>query len=521
MLSTNPTEVPGQRRLFWACFIALTATSFAFIIRIMVLQNSPDFAAKFNLTDTQVGEIIGAGIWPFGVSIVLFSLVIDRIGYGKAIAFAFVGHSAFGLLTIFAEGYWALYTAALCSGLASGAVEAAINPIVATIFRREKTKWLNILHAGWPAGFVAAGLISIAMGPDMGWAAKVALIFLPVLAYGGLMLTCRFPVTERVRAGVTHLDMLKQVGLFGALIAVTLIVLEVSRTYGVDVWDGGTGTFTVAAVVLVLAGAFGIYTRSLGRPLFVLLTLVMMPLAITELGVDGWITELMSAELKAAGADPLWLLVYTMCIMMGLRFCAGPIVHRLSPLGLLSVSSGLAVLGLAALSAADALGLAFAAATIYALGKTFFWPTMLGVVSEQCPRGGALTLNLISGVGMLSAGVIGSQLLGYALDTQTSRRVLASNPAVHARLLGEEKNSMFGAYRPLDGRKRQALAAAEPGAAAEVDRIENGAKKDLLLWWTVFPGAMLVAYLALILYFKSRGGYRPVELLDAEAAAVT
>ncbi|MCH8200814.1 MAG: hypothetical protein IIB85_02705 [Chloroflexi bacterium] len=127
--------------------------------------------------------------------------------------------------------------------------------------------------------------------------------------------------------------------------------------------------------------------------------IIMMPLATTELGTDAAITGIMEAPMKAAGQNPLWVLIYTSAIMTVLRFFAGPIVHKLGPLGLLAMSAGLAILGLAWLSIASGMLVIFAAATLYALGKTFFWPTTLGVVSEQCPKGGALTLNAIAGIG--------------------------------------------------------------------------------------------------------------------------
>lgn len=510
----SKSEMKGQQRLFWGCFIALTATAFAFIIRIMVL-NTPAFQARFNLTETQVGEITGAGIWPFGVSIVLFSLVIDRIGYRKAIIFAFVGHAAFGLMMIFANGYTMLYTAAILSGLAAGAVEAAINPVVATMFHREKTKWLSILHAGWPAGFVVAGLISITLGESVSWQFKTGLMFLPVLAYGAMLSTCHFPVTERVKKGVSHMEMLKQVGFAGAFIAIALIFLEVGRTFGLDV--NGEDRATVWSMIAATSLGFGLYTRSFGHPIFVILTITMIPLAITELSVDNWITMLMESDMKEAGANPLWVLVFTMCIMMSLRFCAGAILHRVSPLGLLAISSALAILGLMFLSKAEGIGLIFGAATVYACGKTFFWPTMLGVVSEQCPKGGAMTLNLISGVGMLAAGVVGHQLIGNRLDTETAMAVQEEMPAIHASVLGDEKPSLFGSYKPLDSNKRKALEAdkateAEKKAAAEINAIEASTRKSLLFRWTVFPFMMLLSYIGLLLYFKSRGGYRPVDV---------
>src|SRR5262249_5921613 len=152
--------------------------------------------------------------------------------------------------------------------------------------------------------------------------------------------------------------------------------------------------------------AFGVYTRSLGRFLMFILILIMMPLATTEIGTDGWITGIM--ETVAQGKfHPGWILVYTSAIMMVLRFFAGPIVHSLSPLGLLAVSSLLAIVGLYSLSFAAG-AMIFIAATLYGFGKTFFWPTMLGVVSEQMPKGGALTLNAISGIGMLAVGTLGT-----------------------------------------------------------------------------------------------------------------
>ncbi len=102
----------------------------------------------------------------------------------------------------------------------------------------------------------------------------------------------------------------------------------------------------------------------------------MIPLATTELGTDSWITELMTPVMQDMGLQPGWVLVYTAFIMMVLRFLAGPIVHRLSPLGLLAVCSAIAIVGLVMLSKTAGF-LIFIAATIYALGKSFFWPTML------------------------------------------------------------------------------------------------------------------------------------------------
>ncbi|HMP16535.1 MAG TPA: MFS transporter, partial [Gemmatales bacterium] len=245
----------GNMRLFVACFIALIATSFGFIIRALTMDT---WAAEFGFSETQKGEIFGVGLWPFAISIVLFSLIIDKIGYGKAMLFAFVCHLASIGITIYAykfkpaEGvagaeaealrssaYWTLYFANFIVALANGTVEAVINPVVATMFSREKTKWLNILHAGWPGGLVLAGVLVIALktyAPDLQlipdaptWCTRVAILAIPVLRYGLLLLGCKFPVNERVAAGVSFRDMLKEVGFLGALVVTSLIVFEVTR----------------------------------------------------------------------------------------------------------------------------------------------------------------------------------------------------------------------------------------------------------------------------------------------------
>lgn len=493
----------AKKKLFWACFIALTATSFAFMLRIMTLG---ELAKDFGLSETQQGEILGVGIWPFGVSIILFSLVIDRIGYGKAILFAFLAHAAFAIITIFATGYWSLYVGSLLGGLAAGAIEAAINPVVATMFKENKTKWLNILHAGWPGGAAAAGLLAMSMGSDASWQLKIGLIFIPVVLYGGLMATCRFPVSERVAAGVSHKEMLQQAGWLGALVASSLVCMEVGRVFGLS-------NLAIYAAIGALVLSFAAYTRAAGNLLFFVLVLTMMPLAITELGVDSWITSLMEPEMTAFGLPAVMVLVYTMLIMMILRFSAGPIIHRLQPLGLLAISAALAVAGLNWLSSAAGIGI-LAAATLYGIGKTFFWPTMLGVVSEQCPRGGALTLNMISGIGMLAAGVLGNPLLGNIQDKQVDTQLLAQAPALHAQVVGDEKRSVFGTYLALDPVKVAALGSAEK---AQITSVQNVAKKKALTTASIFPMAMFAVYAALILWFRARGGYRPVRLEDGTA----
>lgn len=506
--ATNTLHVPNSeaqnRWLFWACFISLIATSVAFITRLSLLN---EWGRQFNLSNEQLGQIAGAGIWPFAISIILFSLVVDRIGYGTAMVFAFFAHIAYGIIVICAPlagreaAYWLLYTGSFILGLSNGTIEAVINPVVATMFSKQKTKWLNILHAGWPAGLVLGGLLAIALG-NADWRWTIAMIFIPALIYGPMMLRSRFPVQERVAAGGTYYGMLQEFGILAAIIVVALVVRQVGVVFGI----GDVAQIIITAVVVI---AFGAYVRSPGRMMLFVLMLIMMPLATTEIGTDGWITALMEPFFKDMGAHPAWVLIYTSFIMMVLRFCAGPIVHSLKPLGLLAVSAAIAAVGLFCLSLSTTGFLIFAAATLYALGKTFFWPTMLGVVSEQCPKGGALTLNAVGGMGMLAVGVLGMPFIGQLQDDASIRALKKEEPALYA-VVKMNKDGMFREYEAVSPDKVKTLAKADQEKIAKIDA---RAKQGALAIMAIFPCIMLVAYLLMIAYFASKGGYKPVDIM--------
>jgi len=500
----GPSNVPDQKMqwIFWTCFIALVATSFGFIIRVLTLG---DLQGPFNLDKTEMGEIFGVGLWPFAISIILFSLIIDKIGYGKALTFAFVCHVVSAIVTIMATNYTMLWIGTFILALGNGTVEAVINPVVATIFSKDKTKWLNILHAGWPGGLVLGGLAVLIMGPNVSWQIKVGLILIPAAIYGLMLLKCVFPVHERVKSGISYKAMLQEAGIIGALIVVAIMTAEVGRIFEFSL-------FVKIIIGAALIVPYAAYVRSLGRPMFIFLLLIMVPLATTELGTDSWITPLIEPEMVDLGLQAGWVLVFTSFIMMVLRFVAGPIVHKLSPLGLLTMSSAIAVAGLFSLSLASGM-MIFAAAGLYALGKTFFWPTMLGVVAERFPKGGALTINAIGGMGMLSVGVIGAAFLGNIQDKQIDSDLLAQDSALHAQVIGDEQNSVFGSYRSLDNDK---LAGLDVEETAVITGIQGLATKNALKTVAVFPAIMFVCFLILILYFRSKGGYKAVDLAAGE-----
>jgi MFS family permease len=505
--------------LFWGCFIALITTSYAFISRMILCGGQ--FVTDFGLDKVAVGELQGAGIWPFGMSIIIFSLFIDRIGYKVAMIFSFVSyliytalafaayqtiHGATGDALVAAQkhGYQLLYWGSIILGLGNGSVEAYINPIVTTMFNTDKTKWLNRLHAGWPGGLVLGGLCTIALAAHTDWRLTLGLILIPAFIFFFILISLKFPKSEREQAGVSYLAMLKELGMFGALVGFGLVFAQLGQVFG---WSSGLVWGLTGAVV----AAFAIVTKSFGRLLLAFLIVIMMPQATTELGTDGWITSLMTTPMEAAGHNPAWVLVYTSAIMVILRFSAGPLIHKLSPLGLLAACSALAAVGLFALSKTAGAGMfvIFAAATLYGVGKTFFWPTILGLTSEQCPKGGALTLNAMGGIGMLAVGILGAPFIGYLQETSATHQLEAANPALYQQVK-VEKNYLLGAYQAIDPVKTAAIA--DEKAQADLKTATTTGQFSALGKMALFPIFTLVCYLTLIAYFKSRGGYKPVQL---------
>lgn len=486
----------------------------AFIIRA-ILINSGIWPDQFGLDKVQSGVLFGAGIWPFAISIIVFSLIIDRVGYKFAMVFSFICYAAFGLLALIAyasvngivedlasaqlkaRGY--LYWGSVLLGLGNGTVEAFINPVVATLFKEEKSKWLNILHAGWPGGLVLGGVLTICLADVVAsdWRFLVGLMFFPALVYLIMLVKVKFPTNERVAAGSSYKEMLAQLGTVGAFITFYLIYAQLGSVF---IWSGVLTWGLTALTVL----AYAMYCRSLGNPILLILVIIMMPLATTELGTDGWISALMEKPMHAAGWDPTWVLVYTSFIMMLLRFNAGPVIRIFGPLGLLALCSALAMLGLYLLSFATAVSFIFIAATVYGVAKTYFWPTMLGLVAEQTPKGGALTLNAIAGIGMLSVGILGGPFIGFLQERSVTNAIELEMPGIYADVI-DHNDYLLGAYSSLNSTSVEALPKA---IRTNVEAIRVRETQGALAKMIIFPTFMLFCYLFLILYFKSKGGYR-------------
>ena len=355
------------RRLFIGSCIALISTSVAFAVIGDIMGT---LKTTFVLTNAQVGQIGGAALWGFTLSIIALGPLCDALGMRNLLRFAWVCHLVGPLLMMVATGFWTLFAGALILALGNGTVEAACNPLVATVYPDRKTQMLNRFHVWFPGGIVIGGLLCFAFG-QLGFASyklRLALILLPTVIYGFLLMGQKFPITERVRSGVS----------FGGMVRATL-----------------------------------------GRPLFLILFLCMGITASLELGPNRWIP----AILQAGGMHGILVLVWISGLMAVLRFFAGPMVHRLSPTGMLVVSAVLSGLGLFWLSYAETMSQALVASTVFACGVGYFWPTMLGVVAERVPRGGALALSLMGGMGMLASGMIASPWLGRIADINLPDRL--------------------------------------------------------------------------------------------------
>lgn len=348
------------RRLFLGSCIALIATSVAFAtVGAVMLALKRDFI----LTNEEVGWIGGAALWGFAVSQLLFAPLADTLGMRALLRWAFVGHLAGSITMIFATGFATLFAGALVIAMANGLVEAACNPLVAALYPDDKTVKLNQFHVWFPGGVVLGGLAAYlldAVGVGA-WQIKIALILVPTAIYGVLLLREPFPVTEGVGAGVSMGEMFK---------------------------------------------------AAFATPLMWIMLVAMAMTASIELGPNRWVP----AVLESGGMAGILVLVWINGLMAIMRFRAGTFVHRLSPTGLLLGSAVLSGVGLFALSYAP-IGLpTFAAATVFALGVCYFWPTMLGVVSERIPRSGALGLGLMGTVGMATVGLVTSPLMGRVAD---------------------------------------------------------------------------------------------------------
>ncbi|HNQ21767.1 MAG TPA: MFS transporter [Phycisphaerae bacterium] len=368
----------NKERLFvGSCFgLVATAVCFAVVGAIMGVLKE-----RFVLSNEQVGYIGGAAIWGFTVSIFILGPLCDVLGMRNLLRLAVLCHAAGALLMIFAQGYWMLFAGALILSLGNGTIEAVCNPLIATLYPDQKTQKLNKFHVWFPGGIVIGAVASFLIGQPgftawldqvgfAAWRLKLGLILVPTVIYGVLFIGQKFPATERVQSGIS----------FGGMVQGALL-----------------------------------------RPLFLILLACMCITASLELGPGRWVP----AVLEAGGIAGILVLAYINGLMAVLRFFAGPVVHRLSPTGILVSSAILAGIGLYWFSFAETTVMAFASATVFALGVCYFWPTMLGVTSERVPKSGALGLGLMGGMGMLIVGLVTAPQMGHIADRFLQQQLVA------------------------------------------------------------------------------------------------
>lgn len=515
--TANDAVAPNASRLLWAGFMAILAAGVGFALRGGIFDN---WGAEFGFSATQIGAIGGAGFTGFCFGIILGGVVCDKIGYGPLVVAAFALHVLSAAVTFMAGGsnaYTMLTIGMFIFAYANGTLEAVANPLVATLFPSNRTHYLNILHASWPLGMI----IGVALGwwlddyMKIHWKIQLALYLIPTLVYGLMFMGQHMPKSEASAKGTSFSDMFKDVGLLGALVVGFLLSLFIAGTFGVS--------DTVARIIAgVLVVAVGLMTKfSIGSFLLFFLYIAHALVGAVELGTDGWIQNITGNLFTSGEGKALFL--WTSAIMFALRFCAHWIEStlKLSPVGLLVVCSILAVVGLQMASTMQTFTMALVALGIYAVGKTFFWPTMLAVVGDRYPRSGAVAMSIMGGIGMLSAGLIGGPGLGFGKDKFAAEALQSSNPAVYAEVKAAAPSKFLGIWEatPIDGKKLAEAKEAKDKTPAQKAVVEADQKGDraTLKADSYIPMAMAVIYLAMMLYFKTIGGYRAVKIEEQGA----
>ena len=376
-----PTNIQ-RNKLFVASCLALLVTSLSFGIRAGVLNQQ---GADFHLTATQLGTIAATAFWGFPLAVVIGGIIVDIIGMKKLLVMAFLFHLAGILLTIYANGYWTLFISTLLIGIANGTVEAACNPLVTSLYPDNKTTKLNHFHLWFPGGIVIGTLIVFLFNKiGLSTQIQVGVMLIPALLYGYLFYELEFPKTERVASGVSTSEMYK----------------------------------------------------ALVNPLFFFMIICMFGTAITELFTGQWIDVL----LKNVSDNAILLLTIETGIMVVGRGFAGPVVHKFSPQGVLLISTVLAALGLYLLGHTSG-NMLFVGAIIFGMGVCYFWPTMLGFVSENLPKTGAVGINLMGGAGMFAVSVY-MIFMGGFYDKLVAANIPAGTSDVDmANVLNEAKKA--------------------------------------------------------------------------------
>lgn len=383
-------QAVNRNQLFLASRIALITTAITFAYRA-ALEGT--WGAEYNLTKEQLGWIFSPAFWGFTLAMIFGGPLCDFLGMKKLVGLAFIGHVSGIIIYLVAKDPVMLFIGTLCIGVGNGMVEAACNPLVVSLYPDNKTTMLNKFHVWFPGGIVIGGLISYLFLEklQLDWRLMVGLLFIPAIIYGVLFWKLEFPQTERVQKGISTKEMF----------------------------------------------------MSCLNPLYLIMIACMFMTAATELGTGTWIGALLSG----AGVSGILVLVFINGIMAVGRSFAGPVVHRLNPNGMLIFSALFAAIGLFLLSKSSGYA-AFGAAAVFAVGICFFWPTMLGFVSEYLPKTGALGLSLMGGAGMFSTSLI-LPIMGRWFDKAKESAIIAGNEAAKADAVAGSDTFLRVAIMPV------------------------------------------------------------------------
>lgn len=349
----------NKSTLFNASCIALTVTAMTFAIRAGILGQ---LGTEFGLTDRELGFVNSMAFWGFPLATIFGGLLYNAIGAKKLLLLAFACHLIGLVMTIFAGGYWGLLISTFLIGFANGSVEAGANPLVAEMYSDNKSTMLNKFHVWFPGGIVIGALISAGMtAMDTGWQLQIAVMIIPTLLYAYLLFGQEFPETNNIE----------------------------------------TSTAT--------------NIKSLLTPLFFFIAICMTLTATTELGTQQWVEKI----LGNAGAHPMLILAMVTGIMAVGRYFAGPVIHKLNPIGVLWGSSIIATIALVLMSMATG-PMVYVSAILFAIGVCYFWPTMIGFVGEYLPKTGALGMSLVGGAGMFATGMWQPVIGGWLDDERAA-----------------------------------------------------------------------------------------------------
>ena len=347
----------SKKILFNASCIALIVTAMTFAIRAGILV---ELGNDFNLNNTQLGWINSMAFWGFPVATIFGGLLYNYFGPKKLLVAAFLSHLVGLVMTIYADGFTTLLISSFLIGFANGSVEAACNPLIADMYSNNRTTMLNKFHVWFPGGIVIGALATNFMNSfGLGWQLKIAIMILPTLIYGYMFFKALFPKSENIDTDTSN------------------------------------------------------NIKSLFTPLFVFVAVCMTLTATTELGTQQWLQPL----LEKSGASPMLILAMVTGIMAVGRYFAGPIVHKLNPIGVLFMSAIVSTVAIYMMSIVDGTML-YGASILFAFGVCYFWPTMIGFVSEYMPKTGALGMSLVGGMGMFATG-IWNPIIGSWIDTNT------------------------------------------------------------------------------------------------------